>query len=241
MKKNGLYKKVLTLGIMTLLLGVCAGSVVNAQFIETIANKRNDLKTFGDDEQVEIKVYDCRENGRVEKDVIEISSDEAIELKNRLDAVRDADKSFLEMYEEQLEILKESGIIPADVTLESMMQKAEEMKSKPSYAKNVFVGTTDATLTDSLCLILLGGLGVGFPVGTHTGFPFIGADAFLICTGLFYAMTMAAGAENAKILDPGIVLGICLGYFGFLISFPVYGPLVIGIGVTLFTHWTPIL
>lgn len=241
MKKNGLYKKALVLGILMLLLGVCAGSIVNAQFIETIANRRSDLKTFSNDEQVEIKVYDCRENGRVEKDVIKISRDEAIELKNRLDAVRDTGKSFLEMYEEQLDVLKESGIIPADVTMESMMQKAEEMKSKPSHAKNAFVGTTDVTLTDSLCLIMLGGLGGGFPVGTHTGVPFIGADAFLICVGLFYAMTMAAGSDNAKILDPGIVLGICLGYFGFLISFPVYGPLVIGIGITLFTHWTPIL
>lgn len=238
--KDYLFRKGLVFSLIILLLGVSVGSIVNAQVSQTIFNKRNELNTL-DDDQVEIKIYPCGGYSGLEKEVIMISQDEAIQLKNRIENVRNSDKSFMEMYAEQLEILKDAGVISVNITLESILEDANRIDDKRSYGGNVFA---EDILIDSNCLIGFMGVGISFPYGTHSTAPTIGADAAVASVGLFYVMSLALGSDNAKFAGPGFLAGLCLGFVGYLIKMSVpgvYGLFILGIGYSLFTAWIPFL
>ena len=117
-KKNVFLNKTLIIGIVILFLSVSVSPGLNARINEKLTEE---IYTRGKGQVVTFKVTEFKSDGTTEKTVVEITHEEAKELKNKLKNIKTSG--------EQLSLYKKYGLIPEDVTLEQlktgMKEKAE--------------------------------------------------------------------------------------------------------------------
>jgi len=232
--KKIIYKKGLVfVTVIFLISSIAMISSVNAQLIVAVGGERSKSDVFDTDKQAIATVQSFGINDENEKYEISLTVDEALELKSRLKEIYETGNSSSDIYENQLNILKEIGVIHSDLTIDSVLNS----KHHCSENRNV----NDALDPWEICFL---GLGWAFPFGSHSvtkyfpGGRIVGLDIILSFIGLFEVIWFPLNQNITEFPDPGLnYLGLCIGFVGFLIDLNfagLYGPVQIGIGSTVF-------
>ena len=128
---------------MALLLVLTSISIPDAQSVEIEMDAKNQLTNtlnLTDPEEktskpdtIQIRVYQFQKNGDMDKTVKNLTSDENLEMMDKLMQTEISNLTPKEIFEEKLEILKEYKLIPNNTTLEDIMdvEKLEIYNSRP--------------------------------------------------------------------------------------------------------------
>lgn len=187
-----------------------------------------------DDEIIKIKVIHRKQDGTLEESVKEISKVKHEAMMTEIKSTAKAGLTLREVFEEKLQIIKDYGLVPDDLTLEDILDVTK--LTEPIEENN------GSSFSTGVAPIFFVGGGFGFGIG----FPFI------LTTGWFFLMLFGFGLVVAydfaeKVLHQlftlffiPMLVGVCAGFMGLLLL-PIlpgffYSNLV-GLGIVAKTNW----
>jgi len=161
---------------MALLLILTSFSIPGAQSVEMDAKNQltNTLNPTDSGEKtsksdmIEIRVCQFQKNGDLKETVKKLTSDENLEMMDKLMQTEILNLTPKEIFEEKLEILKEYKLVSSDTTLEDIMD-VEKLESYKSQAFNV---SEMKPFAAHFAPIFIGGFGFGAGFGFR-GLPII--------------------------------------------------------------------
>ena len=222
LKKGSLVKKELAAVVILLFVGVAFAPGFTAE-IPTVSD--------GDSKLVEIAVYEIKSDGSREKTIVEMSSEYATELQEKLRDAKD--------FEEQLLIYKDYGLIPQNITLEILRAGMEEKMRQMNVTRaeleeiaNASVSDDDAFGMNLMCevsggIILAVKLFIGSSIFTNLinmllfDFyypPLLSIDFFDKFFGLIGDMDMTNGLSDDCDCDGWFVFMRLAGFVGYMTS-----------------------
>jgi hypothetical protein len=191
---------------MALLLVLTSFSIPGAQSIEMDAkNQLTNALNFTDpgektskSDTVEIRVCQFQKNGDLKETVKRLTSDENLEMMDKLMQTEISNLTPKEIFEEKLEILKEYDLVSSNITLEDIMdvEKLECFSSQPFNVSEM------KPFTAHFAPIFIGGFGFG------AGFGF---------RGLPIIKRIAGNIFSLGVIGLGVVL--CLDFFDAVLHF----------------------
>lgn len=161
---------------MVLLLILTSFSTPSAQSIEMDAKNQltNTLNPADSGEKtsksdtVEIRVCQFQKNGDLKETVKKLTSDENLEMMDKLMQTEILNLTPKEIFEGKLEILKEYKLVPSNTTLEDIMD-VEKLENYNSQSFNI---SQMKSFTAHFAPIFIGGMGFGAGFGFR-GLPII--------------------------------------------------------------------
>jgi hypothetical protein len=174
---DNMKEKIWIAGIgMVLLLVLTSFSIPGAQSVEMdaknqLTNMLNPMNPRGKTSKsntIEMIIYQFQKNGDIDKTVKKLTSNENLEMMDKLMQTEISNLTPKEIFEEKLEILKEYKLISSNTTLEDIMD-VEKLESYNSQSFNI---SEMEPFVAHFAPIFIGGFGFGAGFGFR-GLPII--------------------------------------------------------------------
>jgi len=238
-------KKLLVVGVIVLFLGLAIAPSINAD-VDRLYLKPVTNSVFEETEEITISRY--KADGTIEKTTVKLSKERALEFADRLKRTDDSDERFT--------LYKEYGLIPEDVTRESLRQEMLQLAERVGITEEKINSISERFIHNGNEPRLFGinflneiigisGISLNLPIGLSLiiGFSnwfFNVRDWFLLpSVDLFYFAIFIVGLfqfTNGLLPDFqtfGIGSFLLLGFVGLVASIPFVSviPVIIGFSV----------